>query len=87
MEKVYILHMASGIRVVTEAEAIQKALDQEAAGIVPHCCLYDYGKKEKVTPPGWLVWSTYRDGCGVVYRRDDGKMVVCTGMQGDFVLS
>lgn len=86
MEKTYVLHMPGNTMVIKESEAIQKALDQEAAGIVPHYCWYDCDKKEKVTPPGWLVWSTYRDGCGIVYRRDDGKMVVCTGMQGDFVL-
>ena len=33
---------------------------------------------------GWLVWSDKIYGCGVVYRRDDGKMVIVTGVQGDF---
>lgn len=23
-------------------------------------------------------------GCGVVYRRNDGKMIITTGVQGDF---
>lgn len=36
------------------------------------------------TPSGWLVWSIWADGCGVVYRRSDGKMIVLAGMQGDF---
>lgn len=36
------------------------------------------------TPAGWLIWSTFEDGCGVVYRRSDGKMIVVTGWQGEF---
>jgi hypothetical protein len=33
---------------------------------------------------GWLVWSLSDGGCGVVYRRKDGKMIITTGLQGDF---
>ena len=68
----------------TDEEIIENALQQEAAGIDPHYAFYDYKKKETVTAPGWLVWSL-RDGCGVVYRRNDGKMIICTGVQSDFV--
>nr|DAP26281.1 MAG TPA: protein of unknown function DUF2149 [Caudoviricetes sp.] len=32
------------------------------------------------------MWSTFADGCGVVYRRSDGKMIITTGFQGDFVV-
>lgn len=70
--------------IVSDAEIIQNALDQESAGIKPHYCFWDYKNSEAVTPPGWLVWSSYDDGCIVVYRRDDGKMVISKGWQGDF---
>ncbi len=67
----------------TESEIIENALIQEKEGIKPHFAWYDYKKKEVVTPVGWLVWSL-RDGCGIVYRRHDGKMIICKGRQGDF---
>ena len=67
----------------TDLEIIQNALQQEKEGIKPHYSFYDYKKKEPITPPGWLVWSLY-DGCGVVYRRKDGKMIIVAGSQGDF---
>lgn len=86
MEKMraYILHLKDGNRLVTEAEAIQEAERQEKAGTVPRYAWRDYKTGEPITPPGWLVWSKYADGCGVVYRRSDGKMILVTGWQGDF---
>lgn len=80
----YILHLKDGNRLVTEAEAIQEAERQEKAGTVPRYAWRDYKTGEQITPPGWLVWSTYADGCGVVYRRSDAKMILVTGWQGDF---
>ena len=68
---------------LTDDEIISNALEQEKSGIKPHYAFYDYKKHEKVTPAGWLVWSL-DDGCGVVYRRKDGKMIITTGLQGDF---
>lgn len=67
----------------TDTEIIENALQQEKEGIEPHYCFYDYKKKEPVTAPGWLVWSLY-DGCGVVYRRNDGEMIIVSGVQSDF---
>lgn len=84
MERTFLLHLKSGNKIITEREAIDNALQQEKEGIQPHYSFYDYKAKEKITPAGWLVWSTYEDGCGVVYRRSDGKMIVVTGWQGDF---
>lgn len=84
MERAFILHLKSGTKIITESDAIKNALEQENEGVEPHYSFYDHVRHEQVTPPGWLIWSTYHDGCGVVYRRDDGKMVVTTGMQGDF---
>lgn len=69
--------------VFSENEIIKNALQQEADGIKPGYCWYDYQKKERVTPPGWLVVSTF-SGCCIVYRRNDGKMIILTGRQGDF---
>ena len=86
MEERYILHTRKVVQIVTESQAINNALDQEKSGITPRYSFRDYKTGEKLTPPGWLVWSTFADGCGVVYRRSDGKMIVTTGFQGDFVV-
>lgn len=80
----YILNCKDHNQMITEDEAIQNALDQEKEGIKPSFIWYDSRRKETVGRPGWLVWSTWADGCGVVYRRDDGKMILATGWQGDF---
>ena len=85
-ERKYILHTRNGVELVTESQAIENALQQEKAGIQPLYCWYDSKTGENVTPPGWLVWSTWADGCGVVYRRHDGKMILISGMQGDFCM-
>ena len=84
MARTFLLHLKSGNKIITEREAIDNALQQKKEGIQPHYSFYDYKAKEKITPAGWLVWSTSEDGCGVVYRRSDGKMIVVTGWQGDF---
>jgi hypothetical protein len=85
-ENNYVLHTEKGVQIVTESQAINNALDQEKSGVIPRYSFRDYKTGEKLTPPGWLVWSTFADGCGVVYRRTDGKMIVTTGFQGDFVV-
>ena len=84
MEGKFLLHLKSGNKIFTEKEIIENALQQEANGVQPHYSFYDYKAKEKITPAGWLAYSTMEDGCGVVYRRSDGKMIVVTGWQGDF---
>ena len=86
MEERYILHTEKGVQIVTELQAINNALEQEKSGIVPRYAFRDYKTGKNLTPSGWLVWSTFADGCGVVYRRSDGKMIVTTGFQGDFVV-
>ena len=67
----------------TDTEIIENALQQERDGIKPHYSFYDYKNKKTITPKGWLAWSLW-EGCGVVYRREDGKMVIVTGRQGEF---
>lgn len=80
----YILHLKNENKLVTEAEAIREAERQEKNGTRPAYAWRDCKTGEQITPPGWLVWSTYADGCGVVYRRSDGKMILATGWHGDF---
>lgn len=87
MEEVYILHRKGcAAELVTAKQAINNALAQEESGIIPRYAFRDYKTGENLTPPGWLIWSTYADGCGVVFRRNDGKMIITTGTQGDFCM-
>lgn len=83
-ERIYFLHLKTGNRIITESEAIANAEEQKAKGIKPHFVLYDRLHDEKLSLPGWLIWSTWDYGVGVVVPRDDGKMVVLTGWQSDF---
>lgn len=84
MERSFVLHLKNENKLITEADAFHEAERQEKAGISP-CYAWRDGKTgEPITPPGWLVWSTYADGIGAVYRRNDGKMILATGWQGDF---
>lgn len=85
-ENNYVLHTKTGVELVKELQAVNNALEQEKSGISPRYAFRDYKTGENLTPPGWLVWSTWADGCGVVYRRRDGKMILITGMQGDFCI-
>lgn len=78
-EKIYVVKFNDKTKVIKEAEAIAEALKQEKSGVKPH-----YVFKGTDCPAGWLVWSSYTDGCGVVYRTKSGKMAVATGWQGDF---
>ena len=84
MKRSFILHLKNGNKVITEADAFREAEKQEKAGISPRYAWRDGKTGEPITPPGWLVWSTYADGVGIVYRRNDGKMIIVTGWQGDF---
>lgn len=77
-EKKYILHFASGNKIISEKEAIANAIKQKNIGVTP---LY---KRSGSDARGWLVWSTFEDGAGVVFQREDGSAYVSTGLQGDF---
>ena len=68
----------------TEEEIINNALNQEKEGIQPHYAWIDHHTRKPVRPLGWLIWNSWDHGCGIVYRRKDGKMVLTTGVQGDF---
>lgn len=77
-EKNYILHFASGNKIISEKEAIANAIEQKNSGVTP---LY---KRSGSDARGWLVWSTFEDGAGVVFQREDGSAYIATGLQGDF---
>ena len=81
----FLIHTKNGNQIITEEEAIKNARDQEKSGLAPAYSFYDFRKKETITPPGWLIWSTYEDGCGVVYRGTGGAFHLVTGCQGDFI--
>ena len=81
----FLIHTKNGNQIITEEEAIKNAQDQENSGLVPAYSFYDSRKNETITPPGWLIWSTYEDGCGVVYRGTGGSFHLVTGWQGDFI--
>lgn len=84
-EKLYLIGEKDGkLLTATESEIINNALEQKKSGVNPHFAFYDYKNQCPVTNKGWLVWSSVNHGCGVVYRRNDGKMVIVTGVQGDF---
>ena len=81
----YIIGTKNGFNITaTEDEIINNALSQEGKGFKPRYSFYDYKNKKAITPAGWLVWNSLKYGCGVVYRRNDGKMIIVTGSQGDF---
>lgn len=84
MERTYILHLKNENKMISHSEIIANAEDQKKQGIAPHYALFDNVKKKQLSNPGWLVWSTYQDGAGVVVPRDDGKLVLLTGWQSDF---
>ena len=85
MQNSYIIGEKNGkCVIVTAKEVIDNAIAQDRAGIKPHYAWWDYKEKKPMTSKGWLVWSSVNHGCGVVYRRYDGKMVIVTGVQGDF---
>ena len=77
-EKNYILHFASGNKIISEKEAIANAIEQKNSGVTP---LY---KRSGSDARGWLVWSTFEDGAGVVFQREDGSAYIATGLQDDF---
>lgn len=83
-ERIYFLHLKTGNKRITWENAIKNAEYQKAQGEVPHYALFDSTKKKKLSNPGWLIWSTWQDGAGVVVPRDDGKLVLLTGWQSDF---
>lgn len=83
-----LLHTKNGTVVYTYDEIIENALEQKRQGVAPSYAFAYRDSKGNTTSTsarGWLVWSTWEDGAGVVICRDDGKMVLLRGWQSDFV--
>ena len=85
-ERILLGHNREGRPVwATRKDIYNNALGQEASGMKAHYSFYDYKTLKTLTPPGFLVWSL-TDYCGIVYRRpEDNKLILITGVQGDFV--
>lgn len=84
MEKSYLIHTKEGNKVFTADEIISNAKEQEAKGIKPAYAFLDAKYEKPILPAGWLVWSTWDDGCGVVYKRSNGDYIIVTGWQSEF---
>ena len=81
MERNYLIHRKGDNLILSASEVIQNAQEQEKEGVKPSY------KHFALDVPGWLVWSTWEDGAGVVYKRpEDGKYIIVTGWQGEFTL-
>lgn len=81
-----LIHTKNGNLLLTDEDIISNAKEQEAAGIAPSFAWYDHKEGKAATRPGWLVWSTWEDGCGVVVKAENGSYYTLTGWQSDFVL-
>ena len=84
MIRTWLLHTKNGNMIINENEAIQNAKDQEKKGIEPKFYWMNWKEDKKEGPAGWLVWSTFEDGAGVVFKNKNGCYYVVTGWQADF---
>lgn len=87
IERKWLIHTKEGNMVITEKEAIENAKNQEKEGIEPKYYYFNPKTKEKELSPGFLIWSTYKDGCGICHKRKDGTYYVTTGFQGNYCYS
>lgn len=83
MVKNYVIHTKDGTQIFTENEVIQNAKEQEKEGITPHYFLRD-NKGGCFPGGGWLVWSTWKDGAGVVFKTEKNTYIIVEGWQCDF---
>lgn len=86
MNECYIIHPDSngGAAVIlSRADLIAEAERQRAEGMRP-CYAYNLGHGQ-TTRPGYLVYSTWRDGCAVCVLDGYTAPHIVTGWQGDFV--
>ena len=77
MNDCYLIHTRDGAKIFTHADLVNEARRQQAAGFKP---MY---KHREMAKPGFLVFSTYEDGAGVVILHGDNGQLV-RGWQGDF---
>lgn len=83
----YKVHLAGGVvKTFSKMEIIANVENQIKEGIKPRYKLVRHGKVEDTSSlVGWLVWSTWEDGCGVGCKMTDGRYVMLVGNQGDFI--
>lgn len=86
MEEHYTLHLHDGIKTFSKSELIENAKQQERDGVKPMYVFYGKDTSDHITPPGWLVFSTWTDGAGVVCKYDNGRYGLIRGWQGEFVV-
>lgn len=79
-----VLHLKDGNKIYTKTELIENAIEQEKDGVKPHYYLRN-NKGGFFAGAGWLVYSTYQDGAGVVYKSENGNYNLVEGWQSDFV--
>ena len=74
-----ILHPRKGKNIILRADDILTEVKKQIAdGVEPH-----YHTKG-IDLAGWLMWSTYHDGAGVAFIREDKQVIIVTGWQGEF---
>ena len=83
MKNNYLIHTKNGVKIFERDEIINNAKEQKKAGIKP---AYRFRGLSQV---GYLIYSTWEDGCAVVVLAADGQSnidLIITGWQGDFVI-
>ena len=86
LKECFVLHLHDGNKVYHLSDFIDNAKEQESKGIKPSFAFYGKDASDITMPAGWLVYSTYEDGAGVVFKRIDGEYIFVRGWQGDFVM-
>ena len=82
-----LLHTKNGNIIITRQDMIENALEQKKQGIKPCYAFLDAKYKNPCLPAGWLVYSTWDDGCGVVYPLSSGDgFGIVTGWQCEFAI-
>ena len=87
MREVYVIHPAAnkGDAVIyTREDLLNNAREQAAQGIKPSYGWIDEKNGGIIGKPGFLVYSTWKDGAGVAVLREDGTGYIMTGWQADF---
>lgn len=81
----YLIHLSDGtVKEYTREQIILNAKKQESLGFKPRYKLRSQNGVKSDFPAGWLIWSTWKDGCGVVYKKSDETYDILIGRQGDF---
>jgi hypothetical protein len=76
----YLIHTKDGNRIITADEILENVKSRIENGEKPQY------RTDGIDSKGFLIWSTYHDGAGVAFIREDNKIFVVTGWQGEFYL-